>query len=104
MIRAAARSILRVLRMRPSGRSGSSSGSPRTSGIMLTPVSKPGLDGDLVEAGCYDHEVNQQIGPDHGDRDADRLPESLEEDPTEHREQCQGDKHSLIPQGLRPEW
>ena len=41
MIRAATVSILRVLRMRPLGRSGSSPSSPRTSGIMPTPVSKP---------------------------------------------------------------
>jgi hypothetical protein len=41
MMRAATVSIFLVLRMRPEGRSGSSSASPRTSGIMLTPVSKP---------------------------------------------------------------
>ncbi len=41
MIRAATVSILRVLRMRRSGRPGSSSAPPRTSGIMPTPVSKP---------------------------------------------------------------
>ena len=34
-------SSLRVLRMRPAGRAGSSPGSPRTSGITATPVSKP---------------------------------------------------------------
>src|SRR5919112_5474663 len=62
-----------------------------------------GLGGDLVEACPHDHEVDQQIGPDHGDREADRFSESLEEDPTEHREQCQCDEHPLIPQGLGPE-
>jgi hypothetical protein len=40
-----------------------------------------GLRRDLVEADRYDHEVHQQIGPDHGDRDADGLPEALEKDP-----------------------
>ena len=41
MIRAAVVSSLRVLRMRPRGFSGVSPGSPRTSGITATPVSKP---------------------------------------------------------------
>ena len=41
MVTAATVSSLRVLRMRPAGRSGSSSASPRTSGIMPTPVSNP---------------------------------------------------------------
>jgi hypothetical protein len=41
MIRAAVVSSLRVLRMRPTGRSGVSPGPPLTSGITATPVSNP---------------------------------------------------------------
>ena len=41
MMIAAVASSFRVLRMRPAGRCGSSSGSPFTSGITATPVSKP---------------------------------------------------------------
>ena len=41
MIRAAVISSLRVLRIRPRGRSGLSWGSPRTRGITATPVSNP---------------------------------------------------------------
>ena len=41
MITAAVRSSFWALRMRPRGRSGSSWGSPRSSGITATPVSKP---------------------------------------------------------------
>jgi hypothetical protein len=41
MTAAAVRSSRRVLRIRPAGRFGSSSASPRTSGMTATPVSNP---------------------------------------------------------------
>ncbi len=41
MIKAAVRRSFLVLRMRPFGYRGSSSGSPLTSGMTATPVSKP---------------------------------------------------------------
>ncbi len=41
MIKAAPASILRAFRIRPCGCSGVSVGSPRTSGMITTPVSKP---------------------------------------------------------------
>jgi hypothetical protein len=41
MMSAAVISSLRVLRMRPAGRAGSSPSAPRTSGMTATPVSNP---------------------------------------------------------------
>jgi hypothetical protein len=58
---------------------------------------------DLVETGSHDDEVQEQVGTDDQDRNADGFLETLEEDGTQYRQEQQGDDHLLAVQEPRYE-
>jgi hypothetical protein len=55
----------------------------------------------FVEAHGHDDQVQQQVGSHHEHRDADSLPEALEEDRAERRQQHESDDYLLAVEGFR---